>query len=122
MMLEGRFLVLDPVTGRVNAGHQLRAYLLEHGVEEDALTWFAANAVQPDVLGVNYYPAFTSSRYEPGRGDPISVEAGTRGLDELLREFAARYGRPVFLTETSRGNAVGAATSQAGPVAHTEGR
>jgi beta-glucosidase len=97
-----RFLVLDLVTGRVDAGHELYGYLAGHGVGDDDLGWFRSQAVVPDVVGVNYYPAFTTSRFRPGDPEPVPVEAGTAGLEEVLREFQERYRRPVFLTETSR--------------------
>jgi beta-glucosidase len=101
-----RFLVLDLVTGRVDGGHPLAGYLAEHGVGDGDLDWFRSLAVTPDVVGVNYYPAFTTSRYQPGSSDPVPVEAGTAGLEEVLREFHDRYRRPVFLTETSRAGTV----------------
>jgi len=97
-----RFLVLDLVCGRVDAGHELYGYLTGHGAGEEELDWFRSQAVVPDVVGVNYYPAFTTSRFRPGDPEPEPVEAGTAGLEEVLREFQGRYGRPVFLTETSR--------------------
>jgi beta-glucosidase len=97
-----RFLVLDLVCGRVDADHELYGYLTSHGVGDDDLAWFQDRAVVPDVVGVNYYPAFTTSRFRPGEDEPEPVEAGTAGLEEVLREFQGRYRRPVFLTETSR--------------------
>jgi beta-glucosidase len=97
-----RFLALDLVCGRVDAGHELYGYLTGHGVGDDELGWFRDQAVVPDVIGVNYYPAFTTARFRPGQDEPEPVEAGTAGLEEVLREFQERYRRPVFLTETSR--------------------
>jgi beta-glucosidase len=103
-----RFLVLDLVTGRVDADHALYGYLTGHGVSDDDLSWFRSRAVVPDVVGVNYYPGFTTSRFRPGSAEPVPVEAGTAGLEEVLREFHGRYRRPVFLTETSRAGTVAA--------------
>ncbi|WP_214106467.1 family 1 glycosylhydrolase [Acrocarpospora catenulata] len=99
---ERRYLIMDLVTGAVDDTHPLRAYLSTHGVSDTDLAHFRDSAVTPDVIGVNYYPAFTTTRYEPGSPTPLPVEAGTSGLEELLHEFATRYGRPLFLTETSR--------------------
>ena len=56
----------------------------------------------PDVVGVNYYPGFSTLRFDDA-GVPVVVEAGTVGLDEVVRTYAARYGLPVMITETSRG-------------------
>lgn len=114
---ERRFLALDLITGRVGQRHPLRSYLAEHGVTDADLDWFAANAVTPDVVGVNYYPAFTTVRYVgggDGGGDgggvtvPVTepIEAGTAGLRELLAAYWERYGLPLAVTETSRGGSV----------------
>ncbi|MEU9889417.1 family 1 glycosylhydrolase [Sphaerisporangium sp. NPDC051011] len=102
LVRERRFLIMDLITGALDDEHPLYGYLREHGVDDGELARLREAAVTPDVVGVNYYPAFTTSRFEPGSPTPLPVEAGTAGLEELLREFAARYGRPVFLTETSR--------------------
>jgi hypothetical protein len=61
--------------------------------------------VVPDVVGVNYYPAFTTVRYDTA-GAAHPVEAGTAGLAELVRLYAERYRRPVMVTETSRAGTV----------------
>lgn len=97
---ERRFLALDLITGRVDASHPLRSWLGEHGYTDDELAWFAANAVQPDVLGVNYYPAFTTIRMDDA-GAKSPVVAGTAGLRDLVELYSARYGLPIVITETS---------------------
>jgi Beta-glucosidase/6-phospho-beta-glucosidase/beta-galactosidase len=102
LIRQRRYLIMDLVTGAVDDRHPLYGYLREHGVGDDELARLRDTAVTPDVVGVNYYPAFTTSRFEPGSTTPIPVEAGTMGLEELLREFAGRYARPLFVTETSR--------------------
>jgi beta-glucosidase/6-phospho-beta-glucosidase/beta-galactosidase len=104
VLLERRFAVLDLVTGAVGPQHPLRGWLVEHGAQEDQLDWFTANAVRPDVVGVNYYPAFTTTRYEGNTAHP--VEAGTDGLEELVRTYHERYNLPLFVTETSRAGSV----------------
>lgn len=97
---EWRFLALDLLMGRVDADHPMHAYLLEHGAVEADLEYFRANACVPDVVGVNYYPAFTTQRYVDGVETP--VEAGGEGLVDLVSTYAARYALPVAVTETSR--------------------
>ena len=59
----------------------------------------------PDVVGVNYYPAFTTVRYVDG-GATAPVEAGTTGLRDLLTLYWERYELPLAVTETSRGGSV----------------
>ena len=101
------YLVEDLVTGSVGDGHPLLAQLRSGGVSDARLTWFRDNAVQPDVMGVNYYPLNSTEVFEAGvhhRGgfaDPRpTFDAGADGLREVLSGYAARYGAPVMLTET----------------------
>ncbi len=107
LMRERRYLIMDLVTGAVDEGHPLYGYLRRHGVADAELAELRQAAVTPDVVGVNYYPAFTTSRFEQGSAEPVPVEAGADGLSELLREFGERYGRPLFVTETSRAGTAG---------------
>ncbi|MFS0734590.1 family 1 glycosylhydrolase [Microbacterium sp. 1P10UB] len=97
---ERRFIALDLITGRVDDAHPLRSWLGDHGYTEPELAWFRDNAVQPDVLGVNYYPAFTTiSMDESGAKSP--VWAGTDGLRDLVSLYSSRYDLPIVITETS---------------------
>lgn len=102
------FLVPDLVTGRVDHAHPLSGYLAKHGFGDEDLAWAQDHPAVPDVLGVNYYPAHSTERLEPGErrgGGPLDlrprVNAWTGGLAEVLTAYADRYARPVFLTETS---------------------
>ena len=104
VLLERRFLALDLVTGRVNQEHPLAGRLVGNGFPEARLAWLRDHAVVPDVVGVNYYPAFTTVRYDAGEAHP--VEAGTAGLADLLRLYYRRYQRPLMVTETSRAGTV----------------
>ena len=99
---ERRFVVLDLALGRVDDGHLMRAWLIEHGADPQRLDGLADAGVTPDVLGVNYYPAFSTLRFDAA-GEPVPVEAGAEGLDELVRTYADRYQLPLMITETSRG-------------------
>ncbi|MBU4213203.1 MAG: family 1 glycosylhydrolase [Actinobacteria bacterium] len=99
-------LVEDLVTGRVDDTHPLRA-AISGTTGDDLLVWFAANAVQPDVMGINYYPRHSTELFEPGVrhaggfADPRpSVDRGTAGLREAVTQYAARYEVPVMITET----------------------
>lgn len=101
------WLVEDLVTGRVSADHPLADLLARSGLRDDDLTAFVDNAVQPDVMGINYYPRHSTELVRAGefhRGgfdDPRPVrDDGVAGLEELLREAAARYAAPVAVTET----------------------
>ena len=98
------FLVEDLVTGRVGEQHPLRDHLVRHGLAD--LDWFEGNAVQPDVMGVNYYPRHSTELFEEGVhhlggfADPRPTrDDGAAGLEEVLVAYE-RYGAPVMLTET----------------------
>ncbi len=104
---ERAYLVEDLVTGRVDDRHALLPYLRTHRMGDADLAWFADHHVQPDVMGVNYYPALSTEEFSPGAAhtggprDPRPrVNAWTEGLAEVLTGFHERYDRPVFLTET----------------------
>lgn len=101
MLRERRFLPLDLVMGRVDEIHPLRGYLAAHGVSDAELDWFLADPVTPDLIGVNYYPAFSTQRFLAGETyEP--VEAGVPGLRQVMGEYWDRYGVPLAVTETSR--------------------
>ncbi|WP_194410811.1 family 1 glycosylhydrolase [Microbacterium cremeum] len=99
LLEERRFVALDLITGRVGGESPIRPYLEEHGVTDADLEWFRENAVTPDVVGVNYYPHFSTGQVDDGVWTP--VDAGTRGLRALLEAYADRYDAPIIVTETS---------------------
>jgi len=79
-------------------------YLTQHGLTDNELTWFRENTAPPDVVGINYYPMWSTMRYDRDQnGAVIGRERndGSAGLEELVREFSQRYGAPVMVTETS---------------------
>jgi beta-glucosidase len=100
-----RFLIQDLLAGTVDDGHPLAGWLRRHGFGDADLAWCAANPAHPDVLGINYYPHLTTAEYRAGEAVPVARrprrDDWTAGLEELLRAFADRYGRPVMVTETS---------------------
>jgi len=102
------FLFEDLLTGRIkDDSHPLTAYLRQHGFGDADLAWSRDNTAMPDVMGVNYYPAVSTERFEAGIthegtwGDPRPRDnQWTQGLEDVLHRFADRYQRPVFLSET----------------------
>jgi beta-glucosidase/6-phospho-beta-glucosidase/beta-galactosidase len=102
---ERRFVVLDLALGRVGADHPMRTWLLRHGADPERLERLMDDPVVPDVLGVNYYPAFSTVCFDDS-GSQVGVETGTDGLNDVVRTYAARYGLPLMITETSRGGAL----------------
>lgn len=99
LLEERRFAALDLITGRVRPDSILGEWLASHGVTAADLAWFRENAVMPDVIGVNYYPHFTTARMTDGVVTP--VRAGTAGLRDLVTLYSERYDRPIVVTETS---------------------
>jgi dTDP-4-dehydrorhamnose reductase len=117
---ERRFLSYDLLCGRVRRGHLLHRYLLDAGLDADAL---AAMADEPpvDLLGVNHY--VTSVRFLDertwhypsdrvggnGRDAYVDVEA-VRVCEEdfvepaeLMRQLWARFHLPIAVTEAHLG-------------------
>lgn len=99
---EAQFLAFDLATGRVDAGHLLYPYLVEHGVSDCDLEWLRTNAAQFDVFGANFYPWSYSPLVER-RGRIVFPEYPTPGaaLGEVISTIYARYRLPVMVTETS---------------------
>jgi beta-glucosidase/6-phospho-beta-glucosidase/beta-galactosidase len=113
LLVDRRFLVEDLLFGRIGADHPMTGYLLTNGLSEVDLIWFRDNTALPDVIGVNYYPSLSTELFVAGEthaGDPADPrprqDDGVDGLEEVIRAWASRYGRPVFLTETSLPGAV----------------
>ena len=97
---ERSYLFYDLLFGRVGEDHPLHDYLARNGFSGADFDFFRENLAEPDVLGLNYYPHMTTVELLPG-GGRRSVWCGAEGLEELIRAFHARYGKPVFVTETS---------------------
>ncbi|BDZ40333.1 family 1 glycosylhydrolase [Microbacterium suwonense] len=103
-----RFIVQDLVMGRVDQDHALLPHLQSQGFTDADLDWARTHTAQPDVVGVNYYPQHSTEVFERDvtrTGGPRDLRprlnAGTEGMKDVLTSFAERYGKPVFLTETS---------------------
>lgn len=97
----------DLITGLVNEEHPLVGFLQSNGFDDGDLEWFADRHAIPGMMGVNYYPAVSSQVVttdgpdgSPSNPRPVR-NAWTDGLEDVLRRFSVRYGRPVFLTETN---------------------
>lgn len=103
LLTERRFLATDLVTGSVTGGHPLVEYLSEYGVSDADLAWFGDNRVLPDILGMNYYPMWSTMEYSDGVDGVAGRERNdsAAGLEDVLRTAAGRYNVPVMLTETS---------------------
>jgi beta-glucosidase len=97
------WLPTDLVVGRVDGSHPLVPWLLRMGADERRLEKLRANAVEIDVVGVNFYPQYSVRELAVRGGAVVEVAGGGTSADLVtaLRAFAERYGRPVAVTETS---------------------
>ncbi|MDQ6686316.1 MAG: family 1 glycosylhydrolase [Actinomycetota bacterium] len=96
------FLPTDLMTGRVTPHHPLYGWLRTLGVTTAALDDMWKHAVEPDAIGLNYYPTM-SCREVVRHGDDIvsvAVDGGESGLHQVLAEFHARYRLPLLVAET----------------------
>jgi beta-glucosidase len=96
---ERRFLFEELLMGRVDRGHPLFGYLLQHGFSEQDLAWHREHPIVIDERGGNYYPLNEEqllhgrTHAAPSR-DPV-------GFSALVLEYAARLPYPLSLTETN---------------------
>ncbi len=118
-----RWLGTDLLCGVVVPGHPLYQFLLQNGLGEAEISWFAERPCEPSILGLNYYVTsdrFLDHRFElypsnlPGgdAGDEplVDIEAvrvraeGILGIGAILREAWDRYRLPVAVTEAHLGS------------------
>lgn len=95
----GRFVSLD-----LNYGRQVdvRTYqlLLEHGMTEAEYNWFMARNLRAHcVVGNDYYA--TNEYWVSDEGTTKSA-GEVFGYSEITRQYHARYGLPIWNTETNR--------------------
>lgn len=97
------WLPTDLALGRVTPEHPMHDWLIEHGANPAQLRWLCVHAQPPDVLGVNYYPDLTPRQVRVDGTSALQVTHNlwSAGLSTAVRRFAARYGLPLALTETS---------------------
>jgi beta-glucosidase len=97
---ERNWLVYDLLFGRVGTDHPLYGYLAENDFSDEDFAFFQEHPTEPDILGINYYPHLTTTEFLPEE-KRRNVWGGTEGIEELIRGFHGRYGKPIFWTETS---------------------
>lgn len=115
---ERRWLTFDLLAGRVDRRHPLYKYLRDSGLSGKELDWLRANALTPDVLGLNHYllsnrfldhrldlypPEFHGGNGRERYADVGAIDTGAASpvsVRSLIMETHARYeGRPIALTE-----------------------
>lgn len=98
------FLFYDLITGRVDSSHPLFGWLLNNGVSYPALEWLAQHAIPIDVMGLNFYPQWSTQQVDLNQRGTIRyrlVERDGTGFSELIQSYYDRYRAPIMITETS---------------------
>lgn len=95
---ERRFMLHDLVLGRINTRHPLYEYMAGHGLTPADVEWFQAHPAHIDVLGLDYYAHHEHQFHVQGYVVP---SAAPLGFARVAREYVARYGLPVMLSETN---------------------
>lgn len=99
-----RLLILDLITGRVSREHRLFDWLVLHGATPAALHSLRERAVSLDVLGLNFYPQWsTENVHLNSRGRLVRRRAEVDGASfpDVVRMYHDRYRAPIMITETS---------------------
>ena len=98
------YLCYDLITGRLTQDHLLFSWLIRNGASPDALEELRNNKISLDVLGMNFYPQWSTKQLyldNCGRVAFREVEAEGGGFMELIRHYHERYQVPIMITETS---------------------
>jgi beta-glucosidase len=98
------FVFYDLISGRIDSQHALWGTLLTHGASYRDLRWLLDHAITLDVVGLNFYPQWSTARIELSAGGTVRhtlVERDGSGFGELIRAYHDRYHAPIMITETS---------------------
>lgn len=98
------FICYDLITGRVDAEHALFPWLLRNGVSPADLYALAAQPIDLDVLGLNFYPQWSTKQVYINRQGKLAyreIERQGLGFAEMIASYQQRYQAPVIVTETS---------------------
>ncbi|HKV08970.1 MAG TPA: family 1 glycosylhydrolase [Thermoanaerobaculia bacterium] len=103
------YLCYDLLTGRVDAEHPLFTWLLRNGAGPDELRDIRNAAIPLDVIGLNFYPQWSTQQVSvnrKGRLEYRAVEQDGAGFVHLIEDYYKRYNVPIMVTETSAKGAV----------------
>jgi beta-glucosidase/6-phospho-beta-glucosidase/beta-galactosidase len=98
------YLCYDLISGRMTHDHLLFSWLIRNGASPDDLAELQNNKISLDVLGLNFYPQWSTKQiYLDNRGRIAfrDTEQEGTGFTELLTDFYNRYEAPIIITETS---------------------
>lgn len=98
------YLFYDLITGRIDADDPIYGWLLAHGVGSDALRALKADAIELDIVGLNFYPQWSTKQLtttKQGRLHWQNIERDGAGFADLIADYYERYRTPIMITETS---------------------
>ncbi|PYZ97527.1 beta-glucosidase [Alteribacter lacisalsi] len=101
---ENSLIMWELLQGRITSHHPLYNFMVDHGTRPWELEEFLDCPVEPDIVGVNYYPQFSVHevrRDEMGSIIMPHVLGNEEDMSEIIRECFRRYKKPVMITETS---------------------
>ncbi len=98
------FLPYDLLAGQVGPEHPLFPWLVRSGASPDELADIAAAGIPMDVLGLNFYPQWSTTQLYIDRRGRLAyrpVEQDGSGFVSLIESYFQRYRVPIIVTETS---------------------
>lgn len=98
------YLCYDLISGRLTHDHLLFSWLVRNGASPDAIDEIARNPIELDVLGLNFYPQWSTKLLyidKRGRLAFSETEPEGDGFKELITQYYDRYQVPIMITETS---------------------
>ena len=98
------WLTYDLLTGRVTPDHPLFPWLIRSGASPDALASIAQRPVPFDLMGLNFYPQWSTTQLYIDRRGRLAyqpVEEDGAGFTGLIQEYWERFRVPIMVTETS---------------------
>lgn len=98
------YLCYDLISGRMTHDHLIFPWLVRNGASPDDLDELRRNKISLDVLGLNFYPQWSTKQLyldKRGRIAFREVEHEGEGFAELITHYYERYRVPIMITETS---------------------
>lgn len=98
------YLCYDLISGRLTHDHLLFSWLVRNEASPDALDEIGRNPIELDVLGLNFYPQWSTKLLhidKRGRLTFSETEPEGDGFKELITHYHDRYQVPIMITETS---------------------
>jgi beta-glucosidase len=98
------YLCYDLISGRLTHDHLLFSWLVRNGASPDALNELSQGAIDLDVLGLNFYPQWSTKLLHIDKRGKLAfseTEPEGNGFMEMITDFHQRYKVPVMITETS---------------------